>query len=240
LNERQLTLRLDDAAEGRRGHDRRRLAEPTPSVWAALLAALFALAARLWASGAIADEVLEGDAVYDKRLVEWLHGRATEPFIDPFLGITLFGNSLREAGELEAARAALLALVEERPDDATWTTRRAWAHDALGLESAALPLCERVLELGLHGVRRPGALGLGRTYRAFAATKTPSEAAARARRVPPRRLLRRVPGTLDNLGRHAESMKLTLRRPRGHSTHESIQRYRGRSFLRGQARRIFQ
>jgi membrane-associated phospholipid phosphatase len=57
-----------------------------------LTAALLVLGASLWAFGALAEELIEGDTVYDERLAEWLHGRATQPFTDLFRGITWLGN----------------------------------------------------------------------------------------------------------------------------------------------------
>jgi membrane-associated phospholipid phosphatase len=57
-----------------------------------LTAALLVLGASLWAFGALAEELIEGDTVYDERLAEWLHGRATQPFTDLFRAITWLGN----------------------------------------------------------------------------------------------------------------------------------------------------
>jgi undecaprenyl-diphosphatase len=57
-----------------------------------LLGALLALAASLWAFGAIAEDLLDGDTGDDQRLAEWLHGRATDPLTDLFRAITWFGN----------------------------------------------------------------------------------------------------------------------------------------------------
>jgi membrane-associated phospholipid phosphatase len=58
-----------------------------------LLAALFILAASLWAFGQIVDEqIVEGRTGTDERLAEWLHGRATDPLTDVFRVITWTGN----------------------------------------------------------------------------------------------------------------------------------------------------
>jgi membrane-associated phospholipid phosphatase len=57
-----------------------------------LLAALLVLSASLWAFGAIAEELLEGDTGYDQRLADWLHGHATETLTDVFQVITWLGN----------------------------------------------------------------------------------------------------------------------------------------------------
>ncbi len=57
-----------------------------------LLGALLILAASLWAFGAIAEELLEGDTGYDQRLADWLHGHATESRTDVFQVVTWIGN----------------------------------------------------------------------------------------------------------------------------------------------------
>jgi membrane-associated phospholipid phosphatase len=57
-----------------------------------LLGALIALAASLWAFGAIAEDLLDGDTDDDQRLAEWLHGRATDPLTELFRAITWLGN----------------------------------------------------------------------------------------------------------------------------------------------------
>jgi membrane-associated phospholipid phosphatase len=57
-----------------------------------LLAALLVLAASLWAFGAVAEDLLEGNTRNDERLADWLHGSATDPFTDVFHGITWLGN----------------------------------------------------------------------------------------------------------------------------------------------------
>ena len=57
-----------------------------------LLGALLILAASLWAFGAIAEELLEGDTGYDQRLADWLHSHATETLTDVFHVITWIGN----------------------------------------------------------------------------------------------------------------------------------------------------
>jgi hypothetical protein len=46
---------------------------------------------------------------------------------------------LREAGDAEGARVALLGLVAERPGDAVVNYQTACAHDVLGLEAQAVP-----------------------------------------------------------------------------------------------------
>lgn len=76
--------------------------------------------------------------------------------------------SLRENGEVEKARAMLIELQAERPDDASVNLQCAWAHDKLGLETEAVPFYERALEIGLEGPELESALlGLGSTHRAL-------------------------------------------------------------------------
>jgi len=73
---------------------------------------------------------------------------------------------LREAGQLERAREMLLDLAAVTPDDPIVNYQCAWAHDALGMERAAVPFYERAIALGLAGENLAGALlGLGSTYR---------------------------------------------------------------------------
>ncbi|MFF8563486.1 tetratricopeptide repeat protein [Streptomyces albidoflavus] len=74
---------------------------------------------------------------------------------------------LREEGRAEEARALLVRLGAEHPEDAEVAYQTAWAHDVLGLEAEAVPHYRRALDLpGLPEAGRRGALlGLGSTYR---------------------------------------------------------------------------
>lgn len=136
---------------------------------------------------------------------------------------------LREEGELEAARDALLELSAERPDDADVQYQTAWAHDAAGLETDAVPFYERALELGLEGHALHGALlGLGSTYRTIGRY----EDAERTLREGRDRFGAHgcfdafLAMALHNLGRHAEAMELLLDALAETSSDESVQRYR--------------
>jgi len=65
---------------------------------------------------------------------------------------------LREAGELEGARAVLLKQQEKNPEDPTVNYQCAWVHDRMGLEREAIPLYERAIERGLSGGDLEGAI----------------------------------------------------------------------------------
>ena len=55
--------------------------------------ALGVLTIGAWAFGAIAEEMAEGDtAASDRRVADWLHGRATDPLTDVFQVFTWTGN----------------------------------------------------------------------------------------------------------------------------------------------------
>jgi tetratricopeptide (TPR) repeat protein len=75
---------------------------------------------------------------------------------------------LRESGELEQARALLLALREAHPYDAQVAVQTAWVHDSLGLGEEAVAHYEAALAGDLSDADLRGAfLGLGSTLRAL-------------------------------------------------------------------------
>jgi tetratricopeptide (TPR) repeat protein len=77
-------------------------------------------------------------------------------------------TELRERGELEDARALLLELRTEFPDDAHVAVQTAWVHDSLGLELEAVPHYEAAIAGHLSDEELRGALlGLGSTYRSL-------------------------------------------------------------------------
>jgi len=136
---------------------------------------------------------------------------------------------LREAGELEASRQALLALARERPEDAVVQYQTAWVHDALGLESEAVPFYERALELGLDDADLEGALlGLGSTYRTLGRYADAERTLRRGREQfgTGRCFDAFLAMALYNLGRHGEAMELLLSALARSSSEQSIQRYR--------------
>jgi membrane-associated phospholipid phosphatase len=73
-----------------------------------LVGGLLVLAGCLWAFGAVAEEVSEGDTGLDDRLANWLHAHATEPLTTFFEAVTKLGNGIVLAG-VTAIAAYLLA-----------------------------------------------------------------------------------------------------------------------------------
>jgi tetratricopeptide (TPR) repeat protein len=76
--------------------------------------------------------------------------------------------TMREAGQLEAARRLLMQLHDDDPGDAEINLQCAWIHDKLGFEREAVLFYESALRLGLDGEDLKHALlGLGSTYRSL-------------------------------------------------------------------------
>lgn len=73
-----------------------------------LVGGLLLLAGGLWAFGAVAEEVSEGDTGLDDRLARWLHAHATDPLTTFFKAVTELGNGIVLAG-VAAIAAYLLA-----------------------------------------------------------------------------------------------------------------------------------
>lgn len=138
--------------------------------------------------------------------------------------------SLREQGQLQQARAALLDLAAEHPGDAQVAYQTAWVHDALGLEAEAVPFYERCLAGGgLPAQDRRGAfLGLGSTLRVLGAHERAVDTL--------RTGLTEFPGdgaletflamALYNTGHHHEAVQLLLRLLAATSGDPGVQRYR--------------
>jgi tetratricopeptide (TPR) repeat protein len=135
---------------------------------------------------------------------------------------------LREAGELEQARAMLLELVAAYPDDPVVNYQCAWSHDALGHEREAVPFYERAIALGLQGEQLAGALlGLGSTYRCLGEYQQAIETLGRgAAQFPEQRSFEVfLAMALYNAGAHAEATERLLRALAETSADASIQRY---------------
>jgi tetratricopeptide (TPR) repeat protein len=137
--------------------------------------------------------------------------------------------SLREGGKLEQARALLLDLVAEHPDNSTVNYQCAWSHDVLGLEHEAVPFYERAIALGLGDDELEGALlGLGSTYRCLGEYQKASETLSRgATQFPGQRSFEVfLAMALYNTGAHAQAIERLLRALAETSADESIQRYK--------------
>lgn len=122
---------------------------------------------------------------------------------------------LRRSGHLDEARVRLVALADELPADAQVAYQTAAVHDALGLESQAVPHYRRALSRpeGLSPEDRAGAvLGLGSTYRVLGeyqqAVDTLTAASAE---FPENGALKAfLAMALFNVGRHHDAMELLL------------------------------
>jgi tetratricopeptide (TPR) repeat protein len=135
---------------------------------------------------------------------------------------------LRQAGEAEEARVILLALVDERPEDAEVLYQTAWTHDTLGLEREAVAYYRRALDAGLAGEERRGALlGLGSTYRALGEYVRAEETLRQGVvEFPDDRAMQVfLAMALYNRGRHGEAMGLVLRNLAETSDDTRIRRY---------------
>jgi tetratricopeptide (TPR) repeat protein len=121
---------------------------------------------------------------------------------------------LRKEGRAEEARAILLELVAEKPDDPQVRYQCAWIHDSLGREREAVPFYERAIAGGLSGRDLEGALvGLGSTYRSLGeygrAVETLREGVAR---FPESRAMEVfLAMALYNVGEHREATESLLR-----------------------------
>lgn len=135
---------------------------------------------------------------------------------------------LRQAGKGEEAREILLALVNERPEDAEVLYQTAWTHDTLGLEREAVPYYRRALDAGLAGEERRGALlGLGSTYRALGEYVLAEETLRKGVAEFPEDRAMQVflAMALYNRGQHGEAIGLLLRNLAETSNDARIRRY---------------
>ncbi|SCF86515.1 Tetratrico peptide repeat-containing protein [Streptomyces sp. Cmuel-A718b] len=139
-------------------------------------------------------------------------------------------DRLREGGRPEEARERLLALTAEYPDDAEVACRTAWIHDALGLESEAVPYYERALaNPGLSAQDRRGSLlGLGSTYRVLGRYGQGVETLRRGvEEFPDDGAMRTfLAMALFNTGEHDEAMRLLLELTAATSQDPYVQQYR--------------
>ena len=136
---------------------------------------------------------------------------------------------LREAEELEEARAVLLNLLERNPEDPAVNYQCAWVHDRMGREREAIPLYERAIEMGLSGGDLEGAiLSLGSSYRAVG---DPAKAAEVLRggvaRFPQNRAMQVfLAMALHDLDEHVQAMEILLRNLAETSSDPEISAYK--------------
>lgn len=138
--------------------------------------------------------------------------------------------ALREQGQDAEARALLLELHTEAPDDARVSLQCAWIHDKLGLEGEAVPFYERAIASGLSGDDLNNALlGLGSTYRALGRYDDALETLSRASMQSPDDSGVRVfhAMALYNTGAAKEAVETLLTLLVETTTDPSIIRYRG-------------
>lgn len=136
---------------------------------------------------------------------------------------------LREEGT-EQAREQLVSLAERYPQDAAIAYQAAWAHDALGLETEAVPFYERALSgSGLSSDDRHGVfLGLGSTYRVLGRYDLSLATLRRGLEEFPHdaALQTFLAMALYNLGESREAVRTLLNVTAATSTDRHVQRYR--------------
>lgn len=149
--------------------------------------------------------------------------------VSGFEGALAAAVALREQGEDEEARVALLDLHRLHPDDPGVNLQCAWVHDKLGLESEAVPFYEKALDGGLDGEDLHDALlGLGSTYRALGTYDEAVRVLDRAvSEIPEARELEVFRAmALYNAGRAKEACETLLRLLVETTDDEGISRYR--------------
>jgi tetratricopeptide (TPR) repeat protein len=136
---------------------------------------------------------------------------------------------LREGGQLTEARARLLALGVDWPDDAEIAYQTAWAHDRLGLEAEAAPFYVHALKSGLAPEHRIGAyVGLGSTYRVLGRYEDARSTLQRGLAEFPGNAAMRtfLAMTLYNLGEAHDAVGLALTVLAETNSDPDVQRYR--------------
>jgi predicted Zn-dependent protease len=137
--------------------------------------------------------------------------------------------ALREAGELEEARQALLELRAERPDDPQVAVQTAWVHDSLGLEEEAAEHYQAALAGDLSDAEARGVyLGYGSTLRTLGRDEESDRVFREGiERFPDFAALRAFRAMLlYNLGRPREAVELLLGVLLETASDPSIERYR--------------
>lgn len=135
----------------------------------------------------------------------------------------------RERGELEEARAILLDLLSDRPDDPTINYQCAWVHDRMGREREAIPLYERAISQGISGEDLEGAiLSLGSSHRAVGEVEKAAEVlGSGVSRFPENRAMQVfIAMALYDLRKHKDATALLLRSIAETSSDTKIASYR--------------
>jgi tetratricopeptide (TPR) repeat protein len=136
---------------------------------------------------------------------------------------------LRKEGRAEEARAILLELVTERPDDPQVHYQCAWVHDSLGREREAVPFYECAIADGLTGRDLEGAfVGLGSTYRSLGEFRKAIETLRQGVAWFPETRAMEVflAMALYNVGEHHEATELLLQTLAETSADEKISAYK--------------
>jgi tetratricopeptide (TPR) repeat protein len=136
---------------------------------------------------------------------------------------------LRAEERYEESRQAILALLEQDPENPVLLYQAAWAHDVMGLETEAVPFYEAAIANGLPPGELSGALlGLGSTYRAIGAYDKAVETLSRGAEEFPEDGAFRVflAMALYNTGAARDAVGLLLNELATSSSDPHIQRYR--------------
>ncbi len=139
-----------------------------------------------------------------------------------------FAIHLRESQQHEQARAFVLSLHSEFPNDPQVNYQCAWIHDLLGLEREAIPFYEKAIQTGLSGKDLQGALlGMGSTYRCIGEYQKAKATFQRALQLFPEQHEFKVFLAMvhHNLGEHTKAIPLLLNSLAETSDNEGIIRY---------------
>ncbi|MFE3574852.1 tetratricopeptide repeat protein [Lysinibacillus sp. NPDC059133] len=137
--------------------------------------------------------------------------------------------TLRENGRLEEANQLMVALVQEKPENAYYQFQCAWTYDSLGKEKEAIPHYEKAIQLGLKPeILLDAYLGLGSTYRTLGqyeqAKRIFEQAISEFPEAEHLKVFYAI--TLYNLGEHSMAMETLLNTIIHTTNHEGIKDYR--------------
>lgn len=135
---------------------------------------------------------------------------------------------LRKQGRLKESLELCLQLVQADPTSAFIQYQTAWAYDALGEETKAVPYYEKAIDLGLTDEDLAGALlGLGSTFRCIGEYQKSIEILEKGYRLFPeqRQFAVFLSMAYFNVGQHEKSMELLLQIVSETSSDPHIQSY---------------